>query len=95
MAQQELLAGANRAASRDWGGDMRAEPTVSDGSARPEDALEQVEPYSRAMSPPLVDPSALRYEDRQLDILREGEDRKALVRHAIGLTVEMHLLTSF
>ncbi|KZW04090.1 hypothetical protein EXIGLDRAFT_743681 [Exidia glandulosa HHB12029] len=80
VAQQELLAGANRSASRDWGGDMRAEPTAApeNTEARPEDALEQVEPYSRAMSPPLLDPSALRYEDRQLDIIRESEDRQAM-----------------
>lgn len=78
VAQQELLAGANDSASRGWGGDMRAEATVADNIAQSEDATEQVEPYSRAMSPPLLDLSSLRYEDRQLDIVGEDEARAAL-----------------
>lgn len=41
---------------------------------------EEVEPYDRSMSPPLLDIRKLPYEERQVDIVTELEDLRALVR---------------
>lgn len=75
QAQEELLAGVARSASRKAGTEaiVVAEPTEHDLPA------EEVEEYSRAMSPVLLDITKLSPEDREIDILTEGEDHRTLV----------------
>lgn len=41
---------------------------------------EEVEAYDRSMSPPLLDIRKLPYEERQIDIVAELEDLRALAR---------------
>lgn len=75
FAQRELLAAGWR---RNWGGDIRAEAGVTDADLSKGHA-EVYEEYSREMSPPLISISTLNYEDRQIDIIHEEQDREALV----------------
>lgn len=76
QAQEELLAGVARSASR---------RTVLDAVIENE-AVEEVVPtedievYQRSMSPTLLDISALLPEEREIDIITEKEDRRSLVR---------------
>ncbi|KAG8927643.1 hypothetical protein FRC02_007975 [Tulasnella sp. 418] len=81
QAQQELLAGVgSKASSRNWG-DMQAEAVSGDhADGRNEDAMEldEAEPYLREMSPRIFDLTSLPPEERQIEILDELEDRKAL-----------------
>ena len=72
QAQEELLAGVAKSASR---GDRNAVPAVNAQA----DAAEEVEAYDRAMSPPLVDNRKLSYEERQIDIVSAKEDLRTLV----------------
>ncbi|KAJ3788834.1 mid region of cactin-domain-containing protein [Lentinula aff. detonsa] len=73
QAQEELLAGVAKTASS--GPVPVPESTVT---LEPEMAL--VEPYDRSMSPPLIDITKLPAEERQIDILTEVEDRRALMK---------------
>ncbi|KAJ3996030.1 mid region of cactin-domain-containing protein [Lentinula boryana] len=73
QAQEELLAGVAKTASS--GPVPIPESTVT---LEPEMAL--VEPYDRSMSPPLIDITKLPAEERQIDILTEVEDRRALMK---------------
>ncbi|KAG7449454.1 uncharacterized protein BT62DRAFT_929417 [Guyanagaster necrorhizus] len=75
QAQEELLAGvAKSASSKPWiPKDIEADvpdPDIHD--------VQDIEEYDRAMSPPLIDIIKLSAEDRQIDILTEQEDRRAL-----------------
>ncbi|KAK0453815.1 mid region of cactin-domain-containing protein [Armillaria borealis] len=74
QAQEELLAGvAKSASSKPWiPKDVEADVPV------PEDDARDIEEYDRAMSPLLIDITKLSVEDRQIDILTEQEDRRAL-----------------
>ncbi|KAK0230608.1 mid region of cactin-domain-containing protein [Armillaria fumosa] len=74
QAQEELLAGvAKSASSKPWiPKDVEANVPV------PEDDAHDIEEYDRAMSPMLIDIIKLPVEDRQIDILTEQEDRRAL-----------------
>lgn len=44
---------------------------------------EEVEEYERGMSPVLIDFSRLPFEERQIDVIEEKEDRRALVRYTM------------
>jgi len=45
----------------------------------PEVSAECIEPYDRSMSPPLIDITKLRSEEREFDITSEKEETRALV----------------
>lgn len=75
QAQEELLAGVAKSASR---GDRRAVPDI-DPSQQETVAAEEMEPYDRAMSPALLDIRKLPYEERQIDIVTEMDDLRNLV----------------
>jgi len=73
QAQEELLAGVAKSASR------RIEPIVQPEVTEQETVLaEEMEEYSRAMSPLLLDITKLPADDRNIDIVTEEEDRRAL-----------------
>ncbi len=74
QAQEELLAGVAKSAQR---GDVRDVAPV-DGAGQ--GAAEEVEPYDRSMSPPLIDIRKLHHEEREIDILTTIEDLRYLVR---------------
>ncbi|KAI0677498.1 mid region of cactin-domain-containing protein [Trametes maxima] len=74
QAQEELLAGVARSAQR---GDAR---NVMPAQSAEQEAREEVEPYDRSMSPPLVDIRDLRHEERQMDILTTIEDLRYLMQ---------------
>ncbi|TCD67004.1 hypothetical protein EIP91_000684 [Steccherinum ochraceum] len=75
QAQEELLAGVAKSASR---GDRRAVPDI-DPSQQETVAAEEMEPYDRAMSPALLDIRKLPYEERQIDIVTEMDDLRNLL----------------
>jgi len=66
---------------------MRAEPTAPHDETTV--AAEVAEPYTRSMSPELLDLTTLRYEDRQLRVVPADEDRKAMVRYVQLLDVHV------
>ncbi|KAJ3760263.1 mid region of cactin-domain-containing protein [Lentinula raphanica] len=72
QAQEELLAGVAKTASA--GTAPIPQPILAQ---EPEMTL--IEPYDRSMSPPLIDITKLPAEERQIDILTEVEDRRALM----------------
>ncbi|KAI0650691.1 mid region of cactin-domain-containing protein [Trametes meyenii] len=74
QAQEELLAGVARSAQR---GDAR---NVMPAQSVEQEAREEVEPYDRSMSPPLVDIRDLRHEERQMDIVTTIEDLRYLMQ---------------
>lgn len=77
QAQEELLAGVAKSASRKWGTEQAAAETeVAEQEVITE---EEMEPYDRSMSPVLLDITKLPVEEREIDILTEEEDRRALV----------------
>ena len=72
-AQEELLAGVVMSIKN-------AEvPVISEIQEQP-CSEEVVEPYDRSMSPQPIDITKLPYDERQIDIVTEAEDRRALVR---------------
>ncbi|EMD40690.1 hypothetical protein CERSUDRAFT_111265 [Gelatoporia subvermispora B] len=73
QAQEELLAGVAKSASR---GDQRVIPVVTDRDA---EVAEAVEEYDRSMSPPLLDIRKLHHEEREVDIVTAKEDLRALM----------------
>lgn len=73
QAQEELLAGVAKSAQR---GDVRG---VLPANTAEKDAAEEIEPYDRSMSPPLLDIRKLHHEERQVDILTTLEDLRYLV----------------
>ncbi|KAF9534919.1 mid region of cactin-domain-containing protein [Crepidotus variabilis] len=73
LAQEELLAGVARSAAR------RLVPDVAPSEEVNEVILaEDVEPYHRSMSPPLIDITQLTVEERDIDIIILQEDRRDL-----------------
>lgn len=76
QAQEELLAGVARSASRRTVLDVIIENEVVEEVVSTED----IEVYQRSMSPALLDISALLPEEREIDIITEEEDRRSLVR---------------
>ena len=76
QAQEELLAGVARSASRRTVLDVVVEAEAAEEVVSTED----IEVYQRSMSPTLLDISALLPEEREIDIITEKEDRRSLVR---------------
>jgi hypothetical protein len=77
QAQEELLAGVAKSASGKYGTDV---PAVEIEAVQEEVVpVDEIEPYDRSMSPGLLDITKLHAEERQIDILTEEEDRRALV----------------
>ncbi|KAI0693576.1 mid region of cactin-domain-containing protein [Cytidiella melzeri] len=74
QAQEELLAGVAKSASRVDRPGITSEAV--DTSTQP---AEEVETYDRTMTPPLLDIRKLPYEERQIDIVTEMEDLRALI----------------
>lgn len=78
QAQEELLAGVAKSASKKAGADAPAADILPLDKIEVE-PMEETEPYHRSMSPGLLDITRLPAEERQIDILTEEEDRNALV----------------
>jgi hypothetical protein len=76
QAQEELLAGVARSASRRTVLDV----VVANEAVEEVVSTEDIEVYQRSMSPTLLDISALLPEEREIDIITEKEDRRSLVR---------------
>lgn len=76
QAQEELLAGVVRSASKKWGA---AEVILEVAPEQEIIPIEDMEEYDRAMSPVLLNITKLTSEEREIDILTEKEDRRALV----------------
>ncbi|KAI0352907.1 hypothetical protein OH77DRAFT_1459396 [Trametes cingulata] len=74
QAQEELLAGVARSAQR---GDAR---NAMPAEGAEQEAPEEVEPYDRSMSPPLIDIRDLKHEERQMDIVTTIEDLRYLMQ---------------
>lgn len=92
QAQEELLAGVARTASKKWGSEIVADVEPASQEVIP---VEEMEPYDRSMSPALIDITRLAPEERQIDIITEEEDRRALVRVFFSLyLVFLLILTS-
>lgn len=75
QAQEELLAGVARFASRRTAGDVVVELEMAEEVVPAED----MEAYDRSMSPPLIDITKLSPDERDVDIILEKEDRRMLV----------------
>ncbi|KAJ6539072.1 mid region of cactin-domain-containing protein [Mycena capillaripes] len=75
QAQEELLAGVARSASK------RTEPAVEMDVVEQEEVVpvEEMEEYHRDMSPPLLDITRLMPEEREIDILTPEEHLRALI----------------
>ncbi|TFY80751.1 hypothetical protein EWM64_g3261 [Hericium alpestre] len=72
QAQEELLEGVASDA-------VKGKAHVIEPAAQQERTVaEDIEPYNRAMSPALVDITKLPYEERQIDIVLEADDTRAL-----------------
>ncbi|KAI0265113.1 mid region of cactin-domain-containing protein [Gloeopeniophorella convolvens] len=80
QAQEELLEGVASIASK---GKFRP---PAETNADQEPVEEVVEPYERGMSPDLVDITKLPYEERQMDIVLEADDKTSLMklRHSVA-----------
>jgi hypothetical protein len=76
LAQEELLAGVARSASKKWGAEDAPAPEMPEIEVIP---VEDMEEYERAMSPMLLDITKLSPEEREIDIFTEAEDRQTLV----------------
>ncbi|KAH9848505.1 mid region of cactin-domain-containing protein [Lenzites betulinus] len=74
QAQEELLAGVARSAQR---GDAR---NVMPAEGVEQETSEDIEPYDRSMSPPLLDIRDLKHEDREMDIVTAVEDLRYLMQ---------------
>ncbi|KAI0320612.1 mid region of cactin-domain-containing protein [Amylostereum chailletii] len=73
-AQEELLQGVASSAALGKVPRSVAAPTINEGLLN----LEETEPYDRSMSPGLIDITKLPYEERQIDIVLERDDLRAL-----------------
>lgn len=78
QAQEELLAGVARSASKKWGAAEAIPEVIPEQEIIP---AEEMEEYDRAMSPVLLNITKLTSEEREIDILTEEEDRRALVMY--------------
>ena len=83
QAQEELLAGVAKKASRPWGESDPVELPIE--VDEPEESMEE---YDRSMSPLLFDKKNIPYDDRQIEVLNAKEDLGALVRILTSYFVE-------
>lgn len=90
QAQEELLAGVAKSAAR---GDRHVGFEV-DAPQQETVADEDIEPYDRSMSPALLDIRKLPYDEREIDIVTEMEDLRAIVscHFAQGFRLPLTLL---
>jgi hypothetical protein len=94
QAQEELLAGVAKAASRTHESDT---PLPESQPIEPEVAEieEPIEAYDRSMSPMLIDITKLSVEERQIDILTASEDLLQLVcAPIVASRIDFRLLAS-
>lgn len=75
QAQEELLAGVARTASRRTAQDVTAETELVEEVI----PAEEMEMYDRSMTPPLIDITKLSTDEREIDIVLDVDDRQALV----------------
>ncbi|KAF5387837.1 hypothetical protein D9615_000148 [Tricholomella constricta] len=75
QAQEELLAGVARSASK-WNNEVALEMEAPEQEIVP---TEEIEMYHRAMSPVLLDITTLPPEERDIDIVTEAEALRALL----------------
>ncbi|CCM01723.1 uncharacterized protein FIBRA_03788 [Fibroporia radiculosa] len=83
QAQEELLAGVAKSASR---GEVRSVIPVLDGAQREAEAAGEMEEYDRSMSPELLDIRKLPYDERDIDIVTMKEDLRALMEQRRAVT---------
>lgn len=74
QAQEELLAGVARSAARG-----ERPNAIAENAEQAAEPAEEQEPYDRSMSPPLIDITKLPFEERQIDIVTELDDLRALL----------------
>ena len=82
QAQEELLAGVARSAARG-----ERPNAIAENAEQANEPAEEQEPYDRSMSPPLIDITKLPYEERQIDIVTEIDDLRALVSFLLMLII--------
>jgi hypothetical protein len=75
-AQEELLAGVARSAAQG----LKDENYVAPVTTAEVDMHEDMEPYDRSMSPPLIDIRKLTEDEREIDIVTELDDLRALLK---------------
>ncbi|KAG2751414.1 hypothetical protein P692DRAFT_20872136 [Suillus brevipes Sb2] len=75
-AQEELLAGVARSAAQGLNDANYVAPTTTAEA----DTQEDMEPYDRSMSPPLIDIRKLTEDEREIDIVTELDDLRALLK---------------
>ncbi|KAF8845733.1 hypothetical protein BDN67DRAFT_1006997 [Paxillus ammoniavirescens] len=89
QAQEELLAGVAQSVVQ---GRMDARVVMSGGaSGEPDVSPEDVEPYDRSMSPPLIDITKLRPEERDIDIVTERDELRALLEQRRTVTASRYV----
>ncbi|KAG5654063.1 hypothetical protein H0H81_007789 [Sphagnurus paluster] len=76
QAQEELLAGVVRSASKKWNNDAVPELETPEQEVIP---VEEMDEYDRVMSPVLLDVTKLPAEERDIDILTEAEALRLLL----------------
>lgn len=86
QAQEELLAGVARSAAQGLK-DIHITPMITAEA----DIQEQIEPYDRSMSPPLIDITKFAQDEREIDIVTELDDLRALVCMVFAFWVEISL----
>ncbi|KAF7776334.1 hypothetical protein Agabi119p4_4727 [Agaricus bisporus var. burnettii] len=74
QAQEELLAGVARAASK------KVSLVIPVDIKGTEEVGEEIEPYDRAMSPELIDIAKLRGEERDVDIISAVDDLRNIIQ---------------
>ncbi|KAG6903346.1 hypothetical protein C0995_013099 [Termitomyces sp. Mi166 len=75
QAQEELLAGVARSASKKWNNEV----TPVEASEEEAVPAEEMEEYDRSMSPELIDITKLAPEERDIDIVTEAEALRVLL----------------
>ncbi|KAG6331680.1 hypothetical protein ID866_7411 [Astraeus odoratus] len=77
QAREELLAGVAQSAAQ-WVKDGRS-IVVGTGAGEPDVSPEDVEPYQRSMSPPLINIMELNAEEREIEVISEKDQLRALL----------------
>ncbi|KIJ70339.1 hypothetical protein HYDPIDRAFT_23454 [Hydnomerulius pinastri MD-312] len=89
QAQEELLAGVAQSVAQ---GAMDARVVVSSSaSGEPDVSPEDMEPYHRSMSPPLIDITQLHAEEREIDIVTEKDELRALLEQRRAVTASRYV----
>ena len=75
QAQEELLAGVARSAAQGF----KDTHYVAPATTAEAEVQEEMEPYDRSMSPSLIDITKFAQDEREIDIVTELDDLRALV----------------